>query len=94
MKELKTHKNIRREVEIWGFKPLPFMIFLAVILFSGFGFLADASLNNAIYLLVANVISFVVTKIIMSNDSLTKSVRDEKFPKEITDLTKNGNAKN
>ncbi|PXW07097.1 hypothetical protein C8D70_12312 [Chryseobacterium sp. CBTAP 102] len=93
MKSLETHKNIRKEVEVWGFAPTPFLIFAGIGLCSALIVVSDFSFRSFIIVLIINAISYVINKIILSNKDIMKSFLYEKFPKEITDLTKNKNGK-
>ena len=93
MKELQTHKSIRKKVEVWGFAPIPFLIFVGVAVFSTLGFMAEFSWNTFIICLIINGVSFIINKVILSNESFLKNVLNEKFPNEITDLTKNKDGK-
>ncbi|HAY3536863.1 hypothetical protein KRE40_18570 [Elizabethkingia meningoseptica] len=93
MKELQTHKSIRKKVEVWGFAPIPFLIFFGIAVFSALGFMADLSWNAFIICLIINGVSFIINKVILSNESFLKNMLNEKFPNEITDLTKNKDGK-
>jgi hypothetical protein len=57
------------------------------------GFMADLSWNTFIILLIVNGVSFIINKVILSNENFLRNILNEKFPNEITDLTKNKDGK-
>jgi hypothetical protein len=95
MKELQTHKSIRKKVEVWGFAPIPFPDLFGVAVISVLGFMADLSWNTFIIflLIIVNGVSFIINKVILSNENFLRNILNEKFPNEITDLTKNKDGK-
>lgn len=46
-----------------------------------------------ICILIINALNLVFTKLVMSNDHLMKKFFNEKFPKEISPLTRDGSKK-
>ena len=88
MKEIRNYKNIRRKPEIYGFTPNGFYTFVAVAILSLAIFFGGFTLFKLIIVAIINGISIVFTKLIMSNDNLLKRLFNEKFPKEISSLTK------
>jgi hypothetical protein len=88
MKELKTHKDMRGSVSVHGFKPIAFAVFLVVGVFSIIALFGDFSYKSVLVTIGINTVSFIITKIVISNEAFSKGKLNEKFPKEITDLTK------
>jgi hypothetical protein len=57
------------------------------------GFMADLSWNTFIISLIVNGVSFIINKVILSNENFLRNILNEKFPNEITDLYKNKDGK-
>lgn len=93
MKEIRNYKNIRRKPEIHGFSPNAFYVFLAIAGVSLLTLTAGFSWIKIICILVVNGLSLIFTKLVMSNDSLMKKIFNEKFPTEISPLTRKSTKK-
>lgn len=89
MKEIRNYKNIRREPQIHGFSPNAFYLFIAALLVSLMVLTTGFSWIKVICILVFNAINLVFTKLIMSNENFIRKFLNEKFPKEISPLTRN-----
>lgn len=88
MKEIRNYKNIRRKPQIWGFTPTGFYIFVGIAALSLFSFAVSFSLVHLIIVVAINVLSLIVTKLFISNEHMMKRLLNEKFPTEISDLTR------
>lgn len=73
---------------ILGFTPNTFYIFSGFLLLSMSIFLAGITMIKIIVWLVINFISLVLTKLVLSNNDFMRRFIDEKFPKELSSLTK------
>lgn len=91
MKEIRNYKNIRRKPQIMGFSPNGFYIFMGVLLISLFVFSTGFSFKKAMLVVGINFISAIITKIFISNKDLIRKIVDEKFPKEISSVTRKTN---
>lgn len=88
MKEIRNYKNIRRKPQIHGFSPNAFYLFIAIVGISLLILTTGFSWIKIICILIINALSLVFTKLVMSNDHLMKKIFNEKFPKEISPLTR------
>lgn len=88
MREIRNYKNIRRKPEIHGFSPSGFYIFTGGLLLSLLTLSGGITFSKLINVFIFNAISLVITKLVLSNDRLIKKVLNEKFPKEISHLTR------
>ncbi len=88
MKEIRNYKNIRRKPKIFGFTPMSFIIFCMVALLSLSLFLVGFSWVKLLIVIFINFISLIVNRIVMGEDNPVSSMFDEKFPEEISSLTK------
>lgn len=93
MKEIRNYKNIRRKPQIHGFSPNAFYLFVAIGCFSLLTLTSGFSWIKIICILIINGLSLVFTKLVMSNDHLMKKLFNEKFPKEISSLTRDRSKK-
>jgi len=93
MKEIRNYKNIRRKPQIHGFSPNAFYLFIAVAGISLMTLTTGFSWIKIISILIINGLSLVFTKLVMSNDHLMKKLFNEKFPKEISPLTRDKSKK-
>lgn len=93
MKEIRNYKNIRRKPTIYGFTPNAFYIFTGLTLLSLLTLSSGFSFRKLIGVLVFIVIVYILTKLVLSNDKLLKKLLDEKFPLEISHLTRRNNRK-
>jgi len=93
MKEIRNYKNIRRKPEIHGFSPNAFYLFLAIAGVSLLTLTTGFSWMKIIFILIINGLSLVFTKLVMSNDRLMKKLLNEKFPTEISSLTRKNTKK-
>lgn len=93
MKEIRNYKNIRRKPEIHGFSPNAFYLFLAIAGVSLLTLTTGFSWMKIICILIINGLSLVFTKLVMSNDRLMKKLLNEKFPTEISSLTRKNTKK-
>lgn len=73
---------------ILGFTPNTFYIFSSFLLLSMSIFLSGINMIKILIWLVINFISLVLTKIVLSNNDFMRKFMDEKFPKELSSLTK------
>lgn len=89
MKEIRNYKNIRRKPQIQGFSPNAFYLFITILGISLMILTTGFSWVKVICILIINAISLVFTKLVMSNDNLLKKFLNEKFPKEISPMTRN-----
>lgn len=89
MKEIRNYKNIRRKPQIHGFSPNAFYLFIGIAGISLMTLTTGFSWVNIICILIINALNLVFTKLVMSNNHLMKKLFNEKFPKEISSLTKN-----
>ena len=89
MKEIRNYKNIRRKPELFGFSPNAFYLFVAIAGISLLTLTTGFSWTKLIVILIFNGISLVFTKVVVSNDKLMKKIFNEKFPTEISALTRN-----
>lgn len=89
MKEIRNYKNIRRKPQIKGFSPEMFFTFIGIGLLTAF-FIFIGGFDKMRFGIwaVINFISLILTKIVFSSDSFMRKILDEKFPKEISALTK------
>lgn len=88
MKEIRNYKNIRRKPQIHGFSPNAFYFFIAIACISLLTLTTGFSLIKIVCILIINGLNLIFTKLVMSNDHLMKKVFNEKFPKEISALTR------
>lgn len=88
MKEIRNYKNIRRKPQIHGFSPNAFYLFVGIAGVSLMTLTTGFSWIKIIIILIINALSLVFTKLIVSNDQLMKKLFNEKFPKELSSLTK------
>lgn len=88
MKEIRNYKNIRRKPQIHGFSPIAFYIFTAGLLLSLLTLSGGFTFAKLVGILIFNAISYIITRLVISNDILMKKLLDEKFPKEISHLTR------
>lgn len=88
MKEIRNYKNIRRKPEIHGFSPNAFYLFVVIVGVSLLTLTAGFSWVKIICILIINSLSLVFTKLVVSNEQLMKKIFNEKFPKEISSLTR------
>lgn len=88
MKEIRNYKNIRRKPQIHGFSPNAFYLFIAIACISLLTLTSGFSWIKIICILIINALSIIFTKLVMSNDHLMKKLFNEKFPKEISPLTR------
>lgn len=93
MKEIRNYKNIRRKPEIHGFTPNAFYLFLAIAGVSLLTLTTGFSWIKIICILVVNGLSLVFTKLVISNESLMNKLFNEKFPTEISSLTRKNTKK-
>ncbi len=93
MKEIRNYKSIRRKPQIHGFSPNAFYLFVGIAGVSLLTLTTGFSWVKIIILLIINGLSLVFTKLIVSNDQLMKKLFNEKFPKELSSLTKNKSQK-
>lgn len=93
MKEIRNYKNIRRKPQIHGFSPNAFYLFIAIASISLMTLTTGFSWIKIISILIINGLSLVFTKLVMSNDHLMKKLFNEKFPKEISPLTRDKSKK-
>lgn len=94
MKEIRNYKNIRRKPEIHGFSPNAFYLFVVIAGVSLLTLTAGFSWVKIICILIINSLSLVFTKLVVSNEQLMKKIFNEKFPKEISSLTRKISKKN
>ena len=94
MKEIRNYKNIRRKPQIHGFSPNAFYLFIGVAGISLMTLTTGFSWVKIICILIINALNLVFTKLVMSNDHLMKTIFNEKFPKEISALTRDRSKKN
>ncbi|UTG66818.1 hypothetical protein J2O02_18300 (plasmid) [Elizabethkingia anophelis] len=87
MKEIRNYKNIRRKPYIWGFSYNNFLIFSAVSLLSTFILFSGITIVKCIVVATIILIAYILLKIVFSDNILDK-LFNEKFPKQINDLTK------
>lgn len=73
---------------ILGFNPNSFYIFLGFAFLSMSIFFTGFTLMKLIIWASINFISLILTKIVLSNDDFMRKFMDEKFPKELSSLTK------
>lgn len=71
-----------------GFTPNSFIVFVIIFCFSLLIFLIKMSWGTLIFFFITNFISLIVTKLLIGNDIFMRKFIDEKFPKEISALTK------
>lgn len=88
MKEIRNYKNLRSQPYIYGFSPTGFYVFVGIGLLTLFSFTTGFSIIKIIIVAGINLISFIYTKYFMNDNALTKYLLNDKFPKEISDLTK------
>lgn len=88
MKEIRNYKNIRRKPQIHGFSPNAFYLFVGIAGISLMTLTTGFSWVKIIAILIINGLSLVFTKLVVSNDHLMKKLFNEKFPKEISSLTR------
>lgn len=93
MRKVKVYKHIRKKPQIWGFTPNAFYIFSGGSLLSCSILLFGFSFKKIIIVGILIFIILIVTKVFMSNSNFIRKFSDEKFPKEISPLTKNKNGK-
>lgn len=89
MKEIRNYKNIRRKPQIHGFTPNAFYLFIAIAGLSLMVLITGFSWIKIVCILIINSLSLIFTKLIMSNDQLLKKFLNDKFPTEISSLTRN-----
>lgn len=94
MKEIRNYKNIRRKPQIHGFSPNAFYLFIGIAGISLMTLTTGFSWVKIICILIINALNLVFTKLIMSNNHLMKKLFNEKFPKEISSLTRDRAKKN
>lgn len=89
MKEIRNYKNIRRKPELFGFSPNAFYLFVGVLAVSLMTLTTGFSWLKILIIICINVINLIFTKLIVSNDHLMRKVFNEKFPSQISALTRN-----
>lgn len=94
MKEIRNYKNIRRKPYVYGFTVNGFLIFIGIAVCALFAFATGFTINKIIIVAVVISLDYIVCKLIISNPTMLDRLFNEKFPKEITDLTRNKNKKN
>lgn len=93
MKEIRNYKNIRRKPQIHGFSPNAFYLFIGIAGMSLMTLTMGFTWVKIICILIINALSLVFTKLVMSNDHIMKKLFNEKFPKEISPLTRDRSKK-
>lgn|GEM_PF-2792295 len=89
MKEIRNYKNIRRKPQIWGFTPEAFYLAMGIAIVSLVILATTFTWTKLIIVAVINLCSVILTKIFMSNNDFLRKMLDEKFPDEISPLTRN-----
>jgi len=93
MKEIRNYKNIRRKPQIHGFSPNAFYLFIGIAGICLMTLTTGFSWVKIICILIINALNLVFTKLVMSNDLIMKKLFNEKFPKEISPLTRDRSKK-
>lgn len=89
MKEIRNYKHIRKKPEVHGLSINSFYLFSAIFIISILSLTTGFTIKKAIIVGIINAINLAVNKLILSNDKLLKRMLDEKFPSEISHLTRN-----
>lgn len=88
MKTLRNYKHIRKKPQIWGFSLNSFYCFLGIVCISVFYLASDFTWKKLIIALVFDGVGLIITKLVVGNEKFERYFFDQKFPEEISDLTK------